>query len=324
MTQLPAPLPQLPAEGNLWRTDQLHASGLNSRAIRRLVSHGSLVRLRYGCYIRASLWEKQPAAVRSVQLIYAHAHGTLTTSTGSFVYSHTSAARLHKLFLWNADDLIHILLRVRPSSERLGKDVRGHSRPYNDSEVTTVGRLRVTALERTVVDCCMMLDYRQALVLADQALRLGADLDRMNAMADNLSGHSGVRNLRLALAHADACAESAGETLTRELLARLKLPMPEAQVEVRSRLGWHRLDFAWREKKVALEFDGKVKYFDYAPTAEVLFQERRREKALTEDGWLFVRVEWKDLFREHEFKNRILAALSHRESVEIAGTVPGR
>jgi very-short-patch-repair endonuclease len=222
------------------------------------------------------------------------------------------------------DDLIHVLLRVRPSRERLGRDVRGHSSPYTDSEVTTIGNLRVTALERTVVDCGMMLDYRQALVLVDHALRSGAKLDLMNAMANNLSRRSGVRNLRLALANADIRAESAGETLTRELLARLKLPMPEAQVELRSRLGWHRLDFAWREKKVALEFDGRVKYFDYAPTAEVLFQERRREKALTEDGWLFVRVEWKDLFQEHGFKNRILTALSNRDSFEIAGTVPRR
>jgi very-short-patch-repair endonuclease len=244
-----------------------------------------------------------------MQLIHAHAHGTLTTSKGNFVYSHTSAARLHRLFLWNADDLIHILLRVRPSRERLGKDVRGHSRPYAASEVTTIGKLRVTALERTVVDCGMMLDYRQALILVDHALRLGANLDLMNAMADGLSRRSGVRNLRLALANADIRAESAGETLTRELLARLKLPVPEPQVEIQSRLGRHRLDFAWREKKVALEFDGKVKYFDYAPTADVLFQERRREKALTEEGWLFVRVEWRDLFREQEFKNRILDAL---------------
>ncbi|MDQ0674118.1 putative transcriptional regulator of viral defense system [Pseudarthrobacter siccitolerans] len=324
MTKRSAPLPQLPATGNLWRTDQLHAKGLNSRTIRHLVNQGSLVRLRYGCYIRGSVWEKQSAKVRSLQLIHAHAHGTLTTSTGNLVYSHTSAARLHRLFLWDVDDLIHILLRVRPSGERLGKDVRGHTRPYTDSEVTMIGNLRVTTLERTVVDCGMMLEYRQALILVDHALRFGASPDLMNAMAGNLSGCGGIRTLRPALANADARAESAGETLTRELLARLNLPMPEAQVEVRSRLGWHRFDFAWREKKVALEFDGRIKYFNYAPTAEVLYQERRREKALTEEGWLFVRVEWKDLFREHEFKNRILAALSNRAGVQIAGTVPGR
>lgn len=310
MTQLQALLlPEPPETGNLWRTGQLHESGLNSRAIKLLLRHGKLVRLRYGCYIRASVWEKQSASIRSKQLIHAHAHGTLTTSSGDFVYSHTSAARLHGLFLWDVDDLIHVLLRVTPSSERLGKDVRAHTRPYDESEVVTVGNLRVSSLERTVVDCAMMLSYQQALVLVDHALRLGADPALIQAMAEVLPGRRGIRNLRRALANTDPRSESAGETLTRELISRLNLPMPEPQVQVNSRSGRYRLDFAWKEKKVALEFDGKTKYFDYKPTAEVLFQERQRENALTEDGWTFVRVKWRDLFREQEFKTRILTAL---------------
>lgn len=310
MTQ-PQPFlrPELPETGNLWRTGQLHEKGLNSRAIKVLVKHKKLVRLRYGCYIRGELWDKQPATIRSKQLIQAHAHGTLTTSSGDFVYSHTSAARLHGLFLWNVDDVIHILLRVRPSSERLGKDVRGHTRPYTEADVVSIGRLRVTTLERTVVDCAMMLSYQHALVLMDHALRLGADPALMEAIAEGLPGRRGIRNLRMALINADPRSESAGETLTRELISRLNLPMPELQVAVNSRAGRYRLDFAWKQKKVALEFDGKVKYFDYKPTAEVLFQERQRENALTEEGWKFVRVKWRDLFREQEFKTRIVTAL---------------
>jgi very-short-patch-repair endonuclease len=274
-----------------------------------LVRHGKLVRLRHGCYIRAELWEKQTGPVRSRQLIRAHAHATLTTSAGGYVYSHTSAARLHSLYLWDVDDLVHLLLPGNPSSERLGKDVRGHTRPWTAAEVVTLSGLRATSLERTVVDCAMMLGYRQALVLTDHALRLGADKALMGCMAEGLQGRRGIRTLRLALAHADPRSESAGETLTRELLTRLKLPLPEPQVQVATRAGKYRLDFAWKEKKVALEFDGKTKYFDYKPTAEALFQERQREKALTENGWTFVRVTWADLFREHEFKSRILAAL---------------
>lgn len=307
--QQPARLPALPDTRNLWRTGQLHEMGLNSRAIKALILNGKLVRLRHGCYIRAELWEKQTGPARSRQLIRAHAHGTLTSSTGGYVYSHTSAARLHGLYLWDVDDLIHLLLPGRPSNERLGKDVRGHTRPWNAPEVVTLGGLRVTSLERTAVDCAMMLGYRQALILMDHALRLGADKSLMERMADGLQGRRGIRTLRLALTHADPRSESAGETLTRELLIRLNLPLPEPQVGVATPAGRYRLDFAWKEKKVALEFDGKTKYFDYKPTAEVLFQERQRENALTENGWTFVRVTWADLFREHEFKARVLAAL---------------
>lgn len=66
----------------------------------------------------------------------------------------------------------------------------------------------------------MVLSYRQALVLMDHALRLGADQALMEAMADGLPGRRGIRNLRTALANADPRSESAGETLTRELLSR--------------------------------------------------------------------------------------------------------
>lgn len=301
---------ELPATGNLWRTGQLLDSGYGSRAIKSFVDSGELVRLRYGCYLRASIWKAQSPSVRSRQLIFAHAHGTRTTSTGAFVYSHTTAARLHRLHLWDVNDVIHLLQRVRPSNERHGKDVRCHTRPYAEHEVTAVRGLRTTSLERTAADCALMLSYRQALIVMDHALRLGADAVTMQTMADSLDGRRGIRTFRRVLANADGRSESAGETLTRELILRLRIKLPEPQVEVSSRAGRHRLDFAWKEEKLALEFDGKTKYFDYKPTPEVLFQERRREKALTEEGWRFLRIEWKDIFREQEFKGRLLRALA--------------
>lgn len=303
---------ELPTTGNLWRTEQLLDLGYGPRAIHSLLDSGALVRLRHGCYFRASLWHAQSPSARSRQLIYAHAHGTRTRSTGSFLYSHTSAARLRRLFLWDVDDAIHILQKVRPSNERHGRDVRCHTRAFAEHDVAFVNGLRTTSLERTVADCAMMLRYRQALILTDHALRLGADPAALQAMADALDGRRGIRIFRRVLATADPRSESPGETLTRELIFRLKIKAPQPQFEVSSRAGKHRLDFAWKEEKVALEFDGKTKYFDYKPTADVLFEERRREKALTEDGWLFVRVEWKDLFREQEFENRLLRALAAR------------
>lgn len=303
---------ELPPTGNLWRTQELLELGYGPRAIRLHLEAGTLVRLRHGCYFRASVWRAQSPGARSRQRIYAHDHGTRTTASGRFLYSHTSAARLHHLQLWGVGDEIHILQRGRPSNESHGKDVRCHTRPFTDNDVSRVNGLQATSLERTVADCAMMLTYRQALIVTDHALRLGADPSALQSMADELDGHRGIRTFRRVLTTADPRSESAGETLTRELLLRLRIRPPETQVEVASRAGRHRLDFAWKEVKVALEFDGKSKYFDYRPTPEVLYEERRREKALTEDGWVFVRVEWKDLFREREFKERVLRTLNSR------------
>ncbi|MCP2048079.1 UNVERIFIED_ORG: very-short-patch-repair endonuclease [Paenarthrobacter nicotinovorans] len=301
---------QLPEGMDLWRTSELHQAGFNDRKIASLVRSGELVRLRRGCYLRGSTWAAQKPSVRSLQLIAAHAHGTLTTSARGFVYSHTSAARLHGLFLLDVDGQVHVTTPTTASRSSHGMDVVPHTRTLEPGDIRTVRGMACTSLERTVVDSCLILNDRQSLVLMDHALRLGADRAQMQRMCDLLKGRNGVAALRKALVNADARSESPGETLTRELLQRLRIEMPDLQVEVLSAEGKHRLDLAWREKKVALEFDGKAKYFDYAPTAEVLYQERQREKALTELGWTFIRIRWRDLYREQEFKMRVLRALS--------------
>ncbi|BCW37806.1 hypothetical protein StoSoilA2_38620 [Arthrobacter sp. StoSoilA2] len=299
----------LPVRGYMWRTDELLRFGLNSRKVKALVDSGELHRLRYGCYIRGSKWNALGPRRQAKERILAHAHATLTTSTGGFVYSHLSAARLHGLFVWGVDDKVHVLHTTRPSSDRWGKDVRGHTESFTEDEVVQVQGLRATTLERTIFDSARMLSYPKALVIMDHGLRIGADRSRLTSLATVSSGKRGIRTLRKALDNADPRSESAGETLTRELMQRLSIRPPQPQFEVQSRLGRHRMDFAWEEQKLALEFDGRTKYFDFNPTEEVIFQERRREKALVEEGWRFIRIEWKDLFQERAFKERILRAL---------------
>lgn len=309
---------QLPSDADLWRTEELLQAGLTWPAIRQMVAEKTIIRLRRGCYGRASTWAALGKPGRSRLLIAAHAHGTLTSSKGGFVYSHSSGARLHRLKLWNVDDRIHLTQGTFPSPASHGADVIAHTRDLGSKEIVEINSLPCTSLERTVVDCCLMFSYKQALILVDHALRLGADMDKLREACAKLAGRNGVRTLRRALENADKRSESPGETLTRELLARLKLPMPELQVEVSSREGNHRMDFAWKESKIALEFDGKAKYFDYKPTEEVLYKERLREKALMEDGWHFIRIQWKDLFLEQEFKSRVLRALEQRPYAQAA------
>ncbi|WP_426999227.1 type IV toxin-antitoxin system AbiEi family antitoxin domain-containing protein [Pseudarthrobacter sp. N5] len=249
---------------------------------------------------------------RSVQLILAHAHGTLTTSTGAFAYSHISAARLCSLYLWDVPDTVHITQQTHPATSTHGAGVAAHTRKLAPGDLATVNGLPCTSLERTVVDCCLLLNYRQSLILMDHALRLGADEDNLREACARLAGRNGVKTLRRVLDTADARSESAGETLCRELLSRLNIKAPTLQMEVRTSAGLHRMDFGWKEERVALEFDGRTKYFDYAPTDQVLFEERNREKALTNEGWRVIRIGWKHLFREQEFKTLILQALRNQ------------
>lgn len=302
----------IPAFGqaNFWRTAELLEQGFNARAISALVRGGQLVRIRRGCYARGDWWNGLTEPDRRRQRVYGHAHGTLTTSAGSFVYSHTSAAALRRLHLWNVDETVHLTQPGRPSGISHGYGVAAHTGTINRRELSLVDGLPCTSLERTVVDSCLMFNVRQAVILVDHAARLGADVPLLRERCAALAGRNGAVALRTALELVDPRSESAGESLTRELIHRLKLPTPELQFSVYTASGPYRLDFAWPARKVALEFDGKSKYFDFHPTDEVIYNERQREKALTEDGWIVLRIEWKHLFSEAEFKYRVLRAFA--------------
>lgn len=308
--------------GKMWRTSELAALGFSDRAISSMIRSGTLVRLRRGCYIDRRRWEELSHKEREVYRILAHAQpsgmasGTSTLDGGSAgpsgsstAYSHATAARLHNLHLWDVPARIHITYSTRRSTLCLPPDVQAHYRKLTTAETEVVRGVAVTSIERTVIDCALSLEFRKALIIADHALHTGADLETLRSMLAGLDGVRGIRNARAVLAAANELCESPGETLTRVLLLQFGLPMPELQLEVVTDGGRHRLDFGWKDRKVALEFDGDTKYFDYAPTSEVLLLERKREKALMEQGWRFVRLEWKDLFRPEYVEQRLLAAL---------------
>lgn len=298
-----------PAKRVAWRTAQLRDAGFGDRSVRRLVVDGTLVRLRQGCYVRGSYWSTLSETGRQRMRVILHNFGTLDTSGRGYVYSHASAARLHGLYLWQADTHIHVTQPGKRSATGVGKDTAVHARALAVDETVVIDHVRATSLERTVIDCCLSMSYRQALILTDHALRLGASLAKLLAVADTLRAHRGIRTLRRVLQHADPRSESPGETLTRDLLRQLNIEAPDLQVWIPTREGRYRADFAWARQRVVLEFDGRSKYFDYRPTDEALLRERQRETALIEAGWKVVRIRWKDLFDEAAFKARILAVL---------------
>lgn len=226
----------------------------------------------------------------------------------AFVYSHTSAARLHGCQLWRADEQVHATCRTRTSTLRLGPSTVLHHLPVLPDEICSFGTSEATSLERTVVDCCRILDLEGSVVVMDQALRLGADRAVLEGYVKRMTGHRGVVNLRRALELGDPRSESMGETRTRFLLWFENIAMPVSQFPVMTDRGLRRLDFAWPDLKVALEFDGRVKYFGSVPTDEAVFDERVRERRLMEVGWIFVRLDWKDLEDPAGVKRRIHAA----------------
>lgn len=289
----------------LWRYTELLDQGLSRQRIHHLVAQGELRRLRKNCYVAESHWAELSVLQRLALGAAAHHHSLVGIPTNGHVYSHETAAVLHQLELWRPGIDVHVTQPTRTSNASHGSDVRNHCASFDDDDVVLLHGLPVTSLRRTTIDCARTLTVDQALIIADQGLRRGVSRATTLNDIELLGPVTGVARAREVLEAADAAAESPGETLARARIRRFGLPRPQAQLEVTTRLGRHRLDFGWPELRVGLEFDGRIKYFAVEPTDEVLYQERRRERALIEAGWTILRIEWADLFREAELEARL-------------------
>jgi hypothetical protein len=125
----------------------------------------------------------------------------------------------------------------------------------------------------------------------------------------------------LILRLADPRIESLGETRCFFLCWRHGLPAPQPQFVVRDAQGREvaRLDFAWPEHRVWMEFDGKEKYTKFLrageTVADAVLREKRREDLVRElTGWRCIRITWADLMDPERTASRISALL--------AGTTP--
>ncbi|WP_304193359.1 endonuclease domain-containing protein [Rothia mucilaginosa] len=110
----------------------------------------------------------------------------------------------------------------------------------------------------------------------------------------NLTGYGSSAGPLLAQA-VDASSESAGESLTRCLLMEHELPTPMTQYPISCEGRNYRVDFAWPEARVILEFDGEQKYVDHPGRDR---SEAARDRALTRAGWTVVHLTWADIFQK--------------------------
>jgi very-short-patch-repair endonuclease len=164
----------------------------------------------------------------------------------------------------------------------------------------------VTTPEATAVRLAGCLPGDDAVIAVDRMVDSGiVDLEPVRALASALRGPGSAR-ARSVCALADGLAGSPQETRLRLLMHRSALPAPVAQhrVVVHGR-EIARVDFAWPEKKIAVEYDGLW----HAEPGQFA-RDRDRLNRLREAGWLVVFVTAADMHRPAELIARIAAALA--------------
>lgn len=324
--------PDHPLNVRIQLRKELVEEGLDDRAIRRRIRTGALHRVRHGAYVAGGSWrdldDDGQYAVRC--------HAVHRQARSQLVLSHVSALPAYDAPLWGLDLGVVHGTRRDGRAGRKEAGVQQHSGLLLDDDVVSLGELTVTSPARTCLDVTMVAPLEAALCVVNHLLHAGlvdhtmlreryqstdsvprAATDPDALRSTRMEHWPGSLRTDLVLRLADGRCESVGESRTLYLCWKHGLPMPEPQYKVRNASGRvvARVDFAWPELGVFLEFDGKVKYADLVPEDEtvvdVVVREKGREDLVRElTGWRCVRITWADLRDPLRLVARIKAAFA--------------
>ncbi|MEV5695884.1 hypothetical protein [Micromonospora globbae] len=219
-----------------------------------------------------------------------------------------SAAALHGVGTVPPDQPIDVLVPIdtvtrpsgsprhpsgRPDSTRPGSrrgpmaGLRVHHGVLDPEDVVDRAGLLVTSPARTCWDVARWLDPVEAVVVVDGLLaRRLTDVTALREYALARAGRRGWRALLRAVDLADAGAESPQESRTRVRLVLAGLPRPVTQFVVeRDGRFVARLDLAWPEFKVAVEYDGL-----WHDDPEQFHRDRRRLNRLLGEDWIVLHL----------------------------------
>jgi hypothetical protein len=294
------------------RRDAL-AAGVSHATIAAAVRDGDWVRLRHGAYVAGDIYRQANAEERHALL----ARAVVRQSQTDVVLSHLSAVPEYGGPLWNVPtDVVHVT-RLDRRVGRKEAGVRQHQGLLDAGDVITCNGVAVTSATRTLIDVTTCAHLEAALVIANDLLhrRLTTLVDVRHRYS-TMQHHPFTLRTDLVIRLADPRVESVGETRTFFVCWRQGLPAPEPQWAVHDELGheFARLDFAWPEYKVWLEFDGREKYVKFLRPGEsvvdVVLREKERESKIAElTGWRCIRVTWADLADPVRLAARIAAVL---------------
>lgn len=154
--------------------------------------------------------------------------------------------------------------------------------------ITEVDGRLVTTPTWTAVEVARSLRRSRALATLDAALRTGTcDTLRLHAAAERQAGRRGIAMVRELIPLARPEAESPMESEARLVMIDGGVPPEVLQHEIVDRSGrtW-RVDFAWPDHKVAVEYDG----FDWHSDSDAFRRDRQKRAALQEIGWVVISI----------------------------------
>lgn len=275
--------------------------GLSEEQIRGRLEQQLIQSMHRGVYCHAgTVWTPSSRILAAV----------LAAGPGA-VASHRSAARLHQL---------QATFSSRPEVTLLGTRLPRHrgivmhrSDLLEPPDVTSVGRVPVTTIPRTLLDLGAVVPFEVVELAAQDAIiqeRISAIdliciLERVGKR-----GRRGTAALRAVLrtSRPRAGIESVLELDLQRLVEACPVPRPVLQHEIVVAGGKRfRLDSAWPDLRVTIEADGRR----WHSTRKDFELGMARIRAITAAGWDHYRYGWNDVHRRaSEVKAEITAVVS--------------
>lgn len=160
----------------------------------------------------------------------------------------------------------------------------------------------VTTPLRTVVDCARVLDFDEALAIADSALRHG-DVSREELDAIDVRG-AGAAAVRRVLRHADGRAANPFESVLRALCIEAGLVV-EPQAEVDLGTGVVHPDLVCHVLRLVLEADS----WSFHASRKAHRKDCARYNLLVLRGWRVLRFTWEQVMHDQAYVRWVLAEL---------------
>ena len=174
----------------------------------------------------------------------------------------------------------------RGGSRHRSAGLRGRRLELPPEHLTVLAGVTITVPARTWIDCAPLVSYPDIVAMGDAILRSGlASLAELSAMVSWGRGRRGIRAARRALPVLDPGAESPPESWVRALLMDDGIPRPMCNLEVSVDGGRFRLDIAWTDRMVAVEYDGEE---HHGP--DQAGHDRWRRALLRQAGWTIIVV----------------------------------
>lgn len=276
----------------------LAEAGVTPRQCQERARRGEWKRLASGIYVVAG--HPESFEMHALAALAAVPHAVL---------SHRSAARFWKLGVSTHPKIE--LTTALDRRVRLGGITVVRS-PLSQADVTRRGSVRLTSLERTIVDLGAVVGDNELLrTIEDQLISGRTTHARLVATVERVCGPGRRGSARVGRVMRQLEDGAPTESELERLFLRVVTHAGLGPFERQASLPWApassgRVDFVHRASRVVFELDGRA----YHARLSAFEADRARDQAAAVAGWRTVRFTWSQLRRERERVVEVVRALT--------------